>query len=147
MSACVAAGLSRPYCQSVSVVPMIQRSPQGSTNRTLFSVGRMRAYSDSMRSWGTTTCTPFEGRTIMGDATPARRSISVVHTPVALITVPARTSNSPSDSRSATRTPAILSPSCRKPTTATAEAQTAPQAAAVRASTSEKRASSTWASK
>ncbi len=66
MSARVADGWSSPCSQSVSVVPMIQWSPQGNTNSTLFSVGRMSARSESMHALGTTTCTPFDGRTDEG---------------------------------------------------------------------------------
>ena len=64
MSACVADGWSRPNCQSVSVVPTIHWSPQGSTNSTLFSVGMMRAYSESMRRLGARRrARPSTGRT------------------------------------------------------------------------------------
>ena len=48
-------------------MPMIQCVPHGSTNSTLFSVGRIRASSESMRSRGTTMWTPFDGRTGSGD--------------------------------------------------------------------------------
>ena len=107
MSARLAEGWSSPNSHGVSVVPMIQCEPQGSTNSTLFSVGRMRASCESILSRGTTMCTPLEGRTGSGDVTPARRSISVVHTPVALTVTRARTSNSVSPSRSRAWTPAM----------------------------------------
>src|SRR6185437_7318952 len=63
MSALVAAGCAKSRFQSVSVVPMIQCVPHGMTNSTDFSVRRMIATSLTMRSRGTTTCTPFEART------------------------------------------------------------------------------------
>ena len=146
MSARLADGWSSPNSHGVSVVPTIQWEPHGSTNRTLFSVGRMRASSESMRSRGTTMCTPLDGRTGSGDATPASRSISVVHTPVALMVTRARTSNSVSSSRSRAWTPAMAAPSCRKSVTSTAGTQQAPWAEAVPASVTAKRASSTCAS-
>ena len=146
MSARLAAGWSRPNSHGVSVVPMIQCVPQGSTKRTLFSVGRISASCESMRSRGTTMWTPLEGRTGSGDSTPARRSISVVQMPVALMVTRARTSNSASPSRSRACTPATAAPSWRKPVTSTAGTQQAPCAEAVPASVTAKRASSTWAS-
>ena len=64
MSALVAAGWARSRFQSVSVVPMIQWLPHGITNITDFSVRRMIATSLTMRSRGTTMCTPLEARTL-----------------------------------------------------------------------------------
>ena len=100
MSLRVAAGWSRPNCQSVSVVPMIHWSPHGSTKSTLFSVGRISAYAESMRSLGTTTWTPFDGRTSSGTRRRPDARCASVHTPVALTTVRARTSKSSPVSRS-----------------------------------------------
>ena len=72
--------------------------------------------------------------------------MSSLHTPVAAITVRARTSNSSSDSRSRTRTP-VTSRACRNRPTARALVTTAaPMLAAVRASVTTSRASSTWPS-
>ena len=63
MSALVAAGCARSRFQSVSVVPMIQWLPHGMTNITDFSVRRMIATSLTIRSRGTTMCTPLDART------------------------------------------------------------------------------------
>ena len=46
MSLALAAGWALSSCQSVSVVPMIQWRPHGMTNRTLFSVRRIRPAVD-----------------------------------------------------------------------------------------------------
>ena len=146
MSVRLAAGWSSPNSHGVSVVPMIQWEPHGSTNSTLFSVGRISASRESMRSRGTTMCTPLDGWTGSGDATPASRSISVVQTPVALTVTRALMSKSRSPSRSRALTPAIAGPSWRKSVTSTAGTQQAPWAEAVPASVTAKRASSTCAS-
>ena len=81
MSALVAAGWARSRFQSVSVVPMIQCVPHGMTNSTDFSVRRMIATSLTIRSRGTTTCTPFDARTRNRPRCLDSAWISSVHTP------------------------------------------------------------------
>ncbi len=117
MSAFVAAGWARSRFQSVSVVPMIQWLPHGITNSTDFSVRRMIAESLTIRSRGTTMCTPFEARTRNRPRCRDRAWISSVHTPVALITTCALTSVTEPSSESRTRTPETRSASRRNPTT------------------------------
>src|SRR6476660_5432450 len=92
MSALVAAGWARSRFQSVSVVPMIQCVPHGMTNSTDFSVRRMIATSDTIRSRGTTTCTPLDARTRNRPRCLDSAWISSVHTPVAFTTTWPRTS-------------------------------------------------------
>ncbi len=76
----------------------------------------------------------------------ASACVSSVHTPVALTTCWARTSNVRPDSRSFTFAPVTRSPSRSSPTTRTRFAHAAPYAAAVRTMFMVWRASSTWAS-
>ena len=64
MSSPVGVGSARSPVQSVSVVPTIQRCPHGMMNRTLFSVRRMIPVSARIASYGTTTCTPLDIRTL-----------------------------------------------------------------------------------
>ena len=92
MSALVAAGWARSRFQSVSVVPMIQCVPHGMTNSTDFSVRRMIATSLTIRSRGTTTCTPLDARTRNRPRCLDSAWISSVHTPVAFTTTWPRTS-------------------------------------------------------
>lgn len=117
MSALVAAGCARSRCQSVSVVPTIQWLPHGMMNSTDFSVRRITPDSATMRSRGTTMCTPLLERTRKRPRPPESFCNSSVHTPVALITACARTSISSPLSTSRTRTPATRSASRRKPVT------------------------------
>ncbi len=86
MSALVAAGCARSRFQSVSVVPMIQCVPHGMTNSTDFSVRRMIATSLTIRSRGTTMCTPLDARTRNRPRCLDSAWISSVHTPVAFTT-------------------------------------------------------------
>ena len=61
MSCLVAAGCARSRFQSVSVVPTIQWLRHGMTNSTDFSVRRIIPASATIRSRGTTMCTPLRG--------------------------------------------------------------------------------------
>ena len=79
--------------QSVSVVPMIQCRPHGMTNSTDFSVRRISPESERIRSRGTTRWIPLLARTWNWPRSPASAWVSSVHTPVALTTCRARTSN------------------------------------------------------
>ncbi len=151
MSLAEAAGCERSSRQSVSVVPMIQCPPHGMTKRTLVAVRRISPVSPVIAERGTTRCTPLEARTRIPGRSPTSLSIrdmSSVHTPVAAITVRARTSNSASGepagaSRSRTRTP-VTSRACRiSPTARVLLTTAAPRLAAVRASVTTSRASST----
>ena len=63
MSALLAAGWARSRFQSVSVVPMIQCWCHGMTNSRLVSVRVISPQPASMRSRGTTRCTPLDART------------------------------------------------------------------------------------
>ncbi len=117
MSALVAAGCARSRFQSVSVVPMIQCVPHGMTNSTDFSVRRMIATSLTMRSRGTTMCTPLDARTRNRPRCLDNAWISSVHTPVALTTTWPRTSVTAPFSESRTRTPVTRSPSRSSATT------------------------------
>ena len=146
MSALVAAGWALSRFQSVSVVPMIQCRPHGITNSTDFSVRRISPVLDWIRSRGTTRWMPLDARTWNWPRSPTIAWVSSVHTPVALTTCLARTSNSRAVSRSCTRTPVTRSPSRRNPVTRTRDATCAPYDAAVRASSIVCRASSTCAS-
>lgn len=146
MSAREAAGWALSRFQRVSVVPMIQCLPHGMTNSTDFSVRMMSPLSEWMRSRGTTRWMPLDARTWICPRPPTSCWMSSVHTPVALTTWRARTSNSAPFSRSHTRTPVTRSPSRRKPIACTREATCAPYVAAVRSVVITKRASSTWAS-
>ena len=146
MSDAVAAGCALSRSQSVSVVPMIQCRPHGMTNSTLFSVRRMSAASEWMRSFGTTRCTPLDARTWNCPRAATIACVSSVHTPVALITCRALTSMSRSLSRSRTSAPVTRSPSRRNPMTRVRVAISAPKCAAVRAMFIVCRASSTWPS-
>ena len=146
MSAALAAGCLRSSSQSVSVVPTIQCLPHGMTNSTLFSVREISPVCRSIRSRGTTRCTPLDARTFTPPRTCASSCRSSVHTPVAQITRRARTSISRSPSRSRTTAPVTRPPSCRKRVTRARVATCAPYCAAVRASVIVYRASSTCAS-
>ena len=117
MSALVAAGWARSRFQSVSVVPMIQCVPHGMMNSTDFSVRRMIATSLTMRSRGTTMCTPLEARTRNRPRCLDSACISSVHTPVALMTTWPRTSVTTPFSESRTVTPTTRSPSVSRATT------------------------------
>ena len=117
MSALVAAGWARSRFQSVSVVPMIQCVPHGMTNSTDFSVRRMIATSLTIRSRGTTMCTPLDARTRNRPRCLDSAWISSVHTPVALTTTWPRTSVIAPSSESRTRTPVTRSPSRSSDTT------------------------------
>ena len=117
MSARWPPGASLASAQSVSVVPTIQCRPHGMTNSTLFSVRGMMPVVDGIRSRGTTRCMPLDARTWNWPRVSAIACVSSVHTPVALITCRARTSNSAPVSRSLTRAPVTRSPSRRKPVT------------------------------
>ncbi len=94
MSDAVAAGWALSRYQSVSVVPMIQCRPHGMTNSTLFSVRRISAASEWIRSFGTTRCTPLDARTWNCPRAATSACVSSVQTPVALITCRALTSMS-----------------------------------------------------
>ena len=126
MSALVAAGWARSRFQSVSVVPMIQCVPHGITNSTDFSVRRMIATSLTMRSRGTTMCTPLDARTRNRPRCLDSAWISSVHTPVALTTTWPRTSVTSPSSESRTRTPVTRSPSRSSATTCVDVRTTAP---------------------
>ena len=143
MSFADAAGCALSSCQSVSVVPMIQCRPHGITNSTLFSVRKINAVEDWMRSFGTTRWMPFDARTLNCPRSATMACVSSVQTPVALITWRARISYVLSCSRSTTRAPVTRSPSRRKPTTRVRVATRAPKWAAVRAMFIVCRASST----
>ena len=97
----VAAGWALSRFQSVSVVPMIQCRPHGMTNSTrlLGAQDQPGAWS-GCRSRGTTRWMPLEARTWNCPRSPAIAWVSSVHTPVALMTCLARTSNSRPVSRS-----------------------------------------------
>ena len=146
MSVWLAAGWARSSVQSVSVVPMIQWLPHGMMNSRLFSVRVMMPVAELIRSRGTTRCTPLDARTWNCPRPPTMVWISSVHTPAALMTSLARTSNSCPVSRSLTRAPTTRSSSRRKPTTRALLAHSAPYCAAVRAIIIVCRASSTWPS-
>ena len=126
MSAFVAAGCARSRFQSVSVVPMIQCVPHGITNSTDFSVRRMIATSLTMRSRGTTMCTPLDARTRKRPRCLDSAWISSVHTPVALTTTCPCTSVTAPSSESRTRTPVTRSPSRSSATTCVDVRTTAP---------------------
>ena len=90
MSDRVAAGCARSKFQSVSVVPMSQWCFHGMTNSTEDSVRRIRPASPTIRSRGTTMCTPLDARTRNRPRPPDMAWISSVQTPVQLSTTPAR---------------------------------------------------------
>ena len=99
MSRAEAAGWDRSSRQSVSVVPMIQCPPHGMTKSTELAVRRISPVSPVIAERGTTRCTPLEARTRSPGRRPTSLSIrdmSSLHTPVAAMTVRARTSNSAS---------------------------------------------------
>ncbi len=126
MSAALAAGWARSSAQSVSVVPMIQCRPHGMMNSTDFSVRRISPESERIRSRGTTRWIPLLARTWNCPRSPASACVSSVHTPVALTTCRARTSNTRPDSRSCTWAPTTRSPSLSSPTTRARDATCAP---------------------
>ena len=146
MSARDAAGCALSRFQSVSVVPMIQCRPHGITNSTDVSVRAMKPASERIRSRGTTRWMPLLACTCRAPRPPTISWISSVQTPAALTTTLARTSSSRPVSRSTARTPTTRSPSRRNPTTRVRVATWAPWEAAVRATVSTSRASSTWQS-
>ncbi len=146
MSARVAAGWARSRFHSVSVVPMIQWLRHGMTKSTDFSVRRIRPDSATIRSRGTTMCTPLLASTRNRPRLPERRWSSSVHTPAQLITTFAVTEVSAPDSTSRTCTPATRSASRTKPVTWVEVRTTAPYCAAVLARVIVCRASSDWAS-
>lgn len=130
----------------MSVVPTSQCLPHGITNSTLFSVRRINPVSRSIFSRGTTRWTPFDARTVNGAGIPAASDMSSLHTPVAAMTVRARTSISAPLSRSTTFAPTTRSPSRSNDVTRARVSTEAPCSAAVRAMVIVWRASSTWAS-
>ena len=146
MSAFEAAGCALSRSHGVSVVPISQCRPHGMTNSTDFSVFVMKPASERIRSRGTTRCTPLEACTFIDPRPPTIAWISSVHTPAALTTTLARTSNSRSVSRSIARTPTTRSDSRMNPVTRVRVAIWAPYDAAVRATVLTQRASSTCAS-
>ena len=146
MSVRDAAGCALSRSHLVSVVPMIQCRPHGITNSTDTSVRMMMPLSERIRSRGTTRWMPLLAWTLSAPRPPTSCWISSVQTPAALTTTLARTSSSRPVSRSRARAPVTRSPSRRKPTTFTRDAQCAPWEAAVRAIVVTSRASSTWAS-
>ncbi len=93
MSTEVAAGWALSRFQSVSVVPMIQCRPHGMTNRTDVAVRRMIPDVEWIRSRGTTRWMPLDARTWNWPRSPTMACVSSVHTPVALTTCRASTSN------------------------------------------------------
>ena len=117
MSDRLAAGWARSRCQSVSVVPISQWLRHGITNSTDDVVRRISPASPAMRSRGTTRWTPLEARTRKRPRPPDSACIESVHTPVQLITTPARTAVSRPSSASRTCTPTTRSDSRAKPTT------------------------------
>ena len=96
------------------------------TNSTDFSVRRMIATSLTIRSRGTTTCTPLDARTRNRPRCLDSAWISSVHTPVALTTTWPRTSVIAPSSESRTRTPVTRSPSRSSDTTWVDDRTTAP---------------------
>ena len=146
MSVLLAEGCARSRSQGVSVVPMIQNAPHGMTKSTDFSVLVMKPQSERMRSRGTTRWMPLLASTSRVASPPISACTSSVHTPAALMTTLARTSNSTSFSRSSAVAPTTRSPSRRKPVTLHRVAIWAPLLAAVRAIVMTRRASSTWQS-
>ena len=125
---------------------MIQCRPHGMTNSTDVSVRLMKPASERIRSRGTTRWMPLLAWTFRAPRPPTISWISSLQTPAALTTTRARTSNSRPVSRSTARTPTTRSPSRRKPITLTRVATWAPLRAAVRATVTTSRASSTWQS-
>ena len=90
----------------MSVVPMIQNSSlhgHGMMNSRLFSVSVIRPVSESMRSRGTSRCTPLHACTRNWPLPPIISWISSVQTPAALIVTSARIVNSVPVSRSVER--------------------------------------------
>ena len=149
MSALLAAGWARSRSHGVSVVPMTQKSSlhgHGMMKSRLFSVSVIRPVSESIRSRGTTMCTPFDARTRNCPLPPIISWISSVQTPAALIVAVARIRISLPDSRSRATAPTTVSPSRRNEVTRVLEATAAPYSAAVRAIAIVCRASSSWPS-
>ncbi len=144
----MAAGSARSPVKSVSVVPTIQRSPHGMKNSTLLSVRRIIPVSACTAERGTTMCTPLDIRTRYPARTPASSCTRSVHTPAQTTTASADTSSERPVSSSRTRAPVTRTPSGprTRETALTRVATTAPCAAAVRATVSVYRASSTCAS-
>src|SRR5215217_9633962 len=103
MSELQAAGWSRSSRHGVSLLPTLQSSPHGITNSTLVGVRRIRpaccppadASSEaSIADRDTTRCTPLDARTFrLGAETPSIAPMSSLQTPVAAITLRARTVN------------------------------------------------------
>ncbi len=105
---------------------MIQCVPHGMTNSTDFAVRRMIATSLTMRSRGTTMCTPLDARTANLPRCLDSAWISSVHTPVALTTTWPCTSVTAPFSVSRTVTPMTRSPSRNSDTTWVEARTTAP---------------------
>ena len=134
MSRAEAAGWARSSVQSVSVVPMIQCPPHGSTNSTELGVRRISPASPVMADRGTTRWTPLEARTRRpGRVAPTIAEISLLHTPVAATTVRAATWRSTPVSWSRTTAPVTSRASRSSPTTRALGTTAAPRLAAVRA--------------
>ena len=93
MSARLAAGCALSRSHGVSVVPMIQCRPHGITKSTEVSVRTMKPASERIRSRGTTRWIPLDAWTWSAPRPPTMSWISSVHTPAALTTTRARTSN------------------------------------------------------
>ena len=129
----------------MSVVPTIQCSPHGMKNSTLLSVRTITPVSACIAARGTTMCTPLDIRTWYPAWTPASSWTRSVHTPAQTTTASAVTVTSCPVSSLRTRAPVTRSPSGERssPTALTRVAITAPCAAAVRATVSVCRASST----
>ena len=144
MSRLDAAGWARSRLQSVSVVPMIQWPPHGSTNSTDVGVRRIRPASPVIADRGTTRWTPLDARTRSpGRRAPTIAEMSLLHTPVAATTVRAPTRSSSAVSWSRTVAPVTSRASRMSPTTSALGTIAAPRLAAVRAIVATYRASST----
>ena len=129
MSVLLAAGCARWRFHGVSVVPMIQNSSlhgHGMMNSRLFSVSVIRPVSESMRSRGTSTCTPLLAFTRNWPLPPIMAWISSVQTPAALIVTVARMVNSVPDSRSVATAPVTAAPSRTNAVTRTLDATATP---------------------
>src|SRR3954454_19485180 len=140
MSALLAAGGARARRQGVSVVPTIQWLPHGMTNSTLVGVRRISPVGarslPAIAERGTTRCTPLEARTRRLGAWASGPPLfniaptSSLQTPVAAITLRARTENEDPSVRSATRTPTTgdwgPSPSRSRPVTRALDSARAP---------------------
>ena len=142
MSLLLAAGCARSSCQSVSVVPTIQCVPDGITKRTLSEVRRIKPVSRFIRSRGITRWIPLEALTLEL-SWPTKFSMSSLHTPVALTTVPHETFSSRPVSRHLIKAPQTRPSELMSPVTLVEVRIDAPNCAAVRATEITYRASST----